>query len=107
MGVASRAATPITVASPLQRHGSRGDVARKSGPTSRTVTRRGASLGSCVFPFDEGRKKGERGVRDVRVHKAEREVDGIWSPGGGTGEGGKKVRGRGKEKGRLCIRVRE
>lgn len=71
MGVASRAATPITVvASPLQRHGSRGDV---RGPTSRTVTRnkqRWLCSERGVFPFGRRKEREERGGR-VRGRRGE------------------------------------
>lgn len=67
MGVASRAATPITVvASPLQRHGSRGDV---RGPTSRTVTRnkqRWLCSERGVFPFGRRKEREERGGEGAR-----------------------------------------
>lgn len=65
MGVASRTATPITVASPLQRHGSYGDGAATTVKATellqlRTVTRRRAPKGER-FPVD-GKKTGYEGV---------------------------------------------
>ena len=89
MGVASRAATPITVASPLQRHGSRGDVARKSGPTSRTVTRRGASLlawGAAFFLSTKEEKKASVGCETCACTRPSAR----WTASGVPGVGGKK-----------------
>lgn len=104
MGVASRAATPITVASPLQRHGSRGDVARKSGPTSRTVTRRGASLlawGAAFFLSTKEEKKASVGCETCACTRPSAR----WTASGvpGVGRAREDEKGKGKREGKREI----
>lgn len=110
MGVASRTATPITVASPLQRHGSYGDEAAATVKATellqlRTVTRRKAPKGER-FPL-MGKRRVTRGVtRTVTNRKL------AWTGTREVNERGKRrektdVEERKTERVRECERERE